>query len=140
MKFYLFRSGELSSKRKKAEPFARKNGRKAPQRKKYLISGFGHLRCSALENSGSKSPQTRMKPEKNGTTSILSSLHGRRQQNRYRSNREQPSKRKGRRRTRNASRLSLVNGGDRIDTAQPQEEKAKINDLFYGGYFRVSDL
>ena len=43
-------------------------------------------------------------------------------------------------RTRSASRLSLVNGGDRIDTAQPQEEKAKINDLFYGGYFRVSDL
>ena len=43
-------------------------------------------------------------------------------------------------RTRIASRLSLVNGGDRIDTAQPQEEKAKINDLFYGGYFRVSDL
>ena len=45
--------------------------------------GFGHLRCSALENSGSKSPQTRMKPEKNGTTSILSSLHERRRQNRY---------------------------------------------------------
>lgn len=61
---------------KKRSLFARKNGRKAPQREKYLISGFGHLRCSALENSGSKSPQTRMKPEKNGTTSILSSLHG----------------------------------------------------------------
>ena len=81
-----------------------------------------------------------MNTEKNWVTSFLSPNHGRWQQNRYRSNREQPSKRKGRRRTRNASRLSLVNGGDRIDTAQPQEEKAKINDLFYGGYFRVSDL
>ena len=74
--FYSSDNGEKGVKRKKAGPFARKNGRKAPQRKKYLISGFGHLRCSALENSGSKSPQTRMKPEKNGTTSILSSLHG----------------------------------------------------------------
>ena len=95
-KFYLFRSDELSSKRKKAEPFARKNGRKAPQREKYLISGFGYLRCSARENSGLKSPQTRMKPEKNGTTSILSSRYGRWQQNRYRSNRERRGKRKGR--------------------------------------------
>ena len=28
-------------------------------------------------------------------------------------------------RTRSASRLSLVSGGNRIDIAQPQEEKAK---------------
>ena len=38
--------------------------------------GFGHLRCSALENSGSKSPQTRMDTEKNGVTSFLSLQHG----------------------------------------------------------------
>ena len=36
-----------------------------------------------------------MKPEKNGTTSILSSRYGRWQQNRYRSNRERRGKRKG---------------------------------------------
>ena len=170
MKFYLFRSGELSSKRKKAEPFARKNGRKAPQRKKYLISGFGHLRCSALENPGSKSPQTRMKPEKNGTTSILSSLHGAgegkaaapqradsprggaplpasslKTYHRYVFLTLRPSqgsipRHSEKKESSHKGCFPFLNGGDRIDTAQPQEEKAKINDLFYGGYFRVSDL
>ena len=37
------------------------------------------------------------------------------------------AKEKAGHRTRSASRLSLVSGGNRIDTAQPQEEKAKIN-------------
>ena len=67
---------------------------KGPAKGKISNSGFGHLRCSALENSGSKSPQTRIKPKKSGRHLFCRPFNERRRQNRYRPNRERRGKKK----------------------------------------------